>query len=256
MQLIIKGLKGSQDTVDIHDDATVLDLKAVIMSQLGHPASNQKLLYKGKILEDSKMLVEYHMKDRDPIVMMITKSQEQTAYEKSVQELIKLGFDRDEIEAALKATDNNIEAALRYLSGADQIEDEDDDEEMEENENLLLESAGKFGFLLNSEEFMRIREILRTNPNEFEPMMQQLETQNPELYELIKNNTDEFLNLVGLRLASRPEIELSSQEETDVKELCELGFATEDVVEAYVACDKNKELAASYLFENYQQNFD
>ena len=254
MQLTVKNLKGDQETIEIHEEATVLDLKAVIMSQIGHDASCQKLLHKGKILEDSKLISQYQIKDKDQIIMMITKSQEQTLFEKNVQELLKLGYDREEIEAALKMTDNNTDAALRFLSESDQAVDLDDDDE--ENEDLLRSSQGTFGFLLNSEEFLRIREILRSNPNEFEPMMLQLERQNPELYELIKANTEEFLSLVGLRLAARPQIELSEIEEADVKELCGLGFSPEDVIEAYIACDKNKELAASYLFENYQQVFD
>jgi uncharacterized ubiquitin-like protein YukD len=254
MQLTIKGLKGDQEYIDINEDASVIDLKAVIMSKLGHPVPCQKLLHKGKILEDNKNLLEYQIKSGDTIVIMIIKSQEPSTNEKAIQELLSMGFERPDIEAALKLTENNTEEAIRYLMSAPgQEEDEDDDED---NENLLMGSTGTFGFLLNSEEFLGIREILRRNPNQFEPMMQQLESSNPELHELIRNNTEEFLNLVGLRLAPRPEIELTSQEETDVKELCELGFPPEDVIEAYIACDKKKDLAASYLFENYQQNFD
>ena len=83
--------------------------------------------------------------------------------------------------------------------------------------------------------------------------MVQLESTNPELYELIKNNTEEFLSIVGL--TTRPQIELTPQEESDIKELCELGFADGDVIEAYISCDKNKDLAASCLFENYQSKF-
>ena len=159
MQLTVKNLKGDQETIEIHEEATVLDLKAVIMSQIGHDASCQKLLHKGKILEDSKLISQYQIKDKDQIIMMITKSQEQTLFEKNVQELLKLGYDREEIEAALKMTDNNTDAALRFLSESDQAVDLDDDNE--ENEDLLRSSQGTFGFLLNSEEFLRIREILR-----------------------------------------------------------------------------------------------
>lgn len=253
MQLIVKGLKGDQNNVEIMEDATVLDLKAVIMSQLGHSAVSQKLLYKGKILDDSKSLNEYNIQSGNTIVMMITKSKEPSLQETNIRELANLGLDREEAILVLERTGNNLEEARKLLT-AHHVDDEDEDEDDQDNANLLLGTAGTFGFLMNSEEFHSIREILRSNPNEFEPMMAQLRENNPELYDLISSNTEEFLSLVGL--TARPQIQLAAEEEADIKELCELGFEEDDVLEAYLTCDKNKELAASYLFENYQPRFD
>ena len=249
MQLTLKGLRGEQNLIEIPDDSTILDLKAVIMSQIGHPVPNQKLLHKARILEDNKYLSEYNIQPNDTIVIMVTKSQEPSANERSIQELENLGLDREEAVALLERTNYNLEEAKKILI-AEVEQGGDEEEEDEENQDLLIGSGGTFGFLRNSEEFYKIRDVLRRNPNEFENLMNQLQASNPELYELIKSNTEEFLGIVGLTAA--PQVELLPQEEADIKELAELGYHEDDVVEAYITCDKNKELAASYLLENYQ----
>jgi len=87
--------------------------------------------------------------------------------------------------------------------------------------------------------------------------MQQLENSNPELLALINENMDEFIRVLGgrRRQPGTVEIHLSQEEQNDVRELIGLGFSQEDALQAYLSCDKNKEMAASLLFENFQQNF-
>jgi hypothetical protein len=45
-------------------------------------------------------------------------------------------------------------------------------------------------------------------------------------------------------------ISLSAAELQEVRELQELGFTEQQALQAYIVCNKNKELAASFLFEN------
>jgi Holliday junction resolvasome RuvABC DNA-binding subunit len=259
MILVVKGLKGEQENVEVPEDATVLDLKAVIMSQQGHAVGCQKLLYKGKILEDAKTLAEYGVKNSETVVIMVVKPAGPTLMEQNIQALVAMGVSRHFAEELLKRCDNDLDRAKKVLIqtlNQEGDENEEFDEEQDDDDNPIIASSGTFGFLLGNEEFLSIRDILRQNPSEFEPMMAQLATGNPELYALINSNMDEFLSLVGLRRETGPRIEISQQEEADIRELCMLGFEEEDAIEAYIACDKNKELAASYLFENYQQKFD
>ncbi|KAI9919827.1 hypothetical protein PsorP6_015860 [Peronosclerospora sorghi] len=43
---------------------------------------------------------------------------------------------------------------------------------------------------------------------------------------------------------------LSEEEEAAVDRLCELGFERSDVIQAYLACDKNEALAASFIMDS------
>ena len=251
MQLTIKSIKGDSESIEVPDQCSVIELKAIIMSSLGHRVSSQKLLYRGKILEDSKSLEEYRITSGDTLILMVVKVQEPSQFDLNVQALINMGIDRSEAEALLRECDNDLEKAKALI--LESMDQNEDGSEEEEEVDMINQGNGTFNFLLESEQFLNIRDVLRQNPNELEPLMEQLASTNPELYELIKNNLDEFLDVVGLRRRPAQQVEISEAEQADIKELCELGFDPQDVLEAYLACDKNKELAASYLFENYQQ---
>ncbi|KAI9911210.1 hypothetical protein PsorP6_008722 [Peronosclerospora sorghi] len=41
-----------------------------------------------------------------------------------------------------------------------------------------------------------------------------------------------------------------SEEAASVDRLCELGFERSDVIQAYLACDKNEALAATFLMDS------
>ena len=52
-------------------------------------------------------------------------------------------------------------------------------------------------------------------------------------------------------------IALSNEEKEAIKRLKELGnFSESDVVQAYIACDKNEEMTANYLFEQKMKDDD
>jgi UV excision repair protein RAD23 len=112
-----------------------------------------------------------------------------------------------------------------------------------------------------------------------EPILQQLGAGNPQLAQLIAQNPDQFLSLLGedgdddAPLPPGAQAISVTEEERDAIErvsilaspqnrpifpaymdanqlqLCRLGFPRDAAIQAYFACDKNEELAANFLFD-------
>lgn len=109
----------------------------------------------------------------------------------------------------------------------------------------------------NPEMFQRFRD----NPQEFVTMLQNLQQLSPE-------ERMQALQGLGLGVGGEddgmgqeeqyqlPEImqgnlpELTPEEEESVLRLVELGFSQGQALEAYIACDKNENLAANFLFNS------
>jgi UV excision repair protein RAD23 len=90
-----------------------------------------------------------------------------------------------------------------------------------------------------------------------EPILQQLGAGNPQLAQLIAQNQDQFLNLLGeaggddeapLPPGART-IAVTEEQRDAIERLCRLGFDMQQATEAYFACDQNEELAANFLFD-------
>lgn len=283
MIIQIKNLRGEQSNLEIQPQFTVLDVKRMIETNQGHSVDSQKLLFKGRILEDEKPLTDYQITENAILVLMVTKkpqarpepAQNQQAdilvpqqeaapqaSEEEVTRLMELGYPREEVTAALQAARNNSAIAAEFLMSGyipmaenEEAEfEEGDEEEFEEGAEEVTSTT--FDFLLQSPEFQSIREVILQNPSELEGFLQQLETTNPDLFALINENMDEFLRIIGGRRRPRGtvEIRLSQEEQNDLRELIDLGFSQEDALQAYLSCDKNKSMAANLLFENFQQN--
>ena len=131
-------------------------------------------------------------------------------------------------------------------------------------DDATLESVG-----VTEESFVVV--MVQGNPQILQPMLAELQRQNPQLYHLINANQEEFLALLNEPLPDNiqeimadfggeggvPEldgegegdvqIELTAEERNTVDRLVGLGFPLEICVEAYLACDKNEQLAANYL---------
>ncbi|KAL8700069.1 MAG: hypothetical protein Q9201_005648 [Fulgogasparrea decipioides] len=116
--------------------------------------------------------------------------------------------------------------------------------------------AANLDFLRNNPQFQQLRQIVQTQPQMLEPILQQVGAGNPQLAQLIQEHPDQFLQLLGEEAegdAPAPpgahEVFVTEEEREAIDRLCRLGFQRDMVIQAYFACDKNEELAANFLFD-------
>ncbi|RYP87924.1 hypothetical protein DL769_000376 [Monosporascus sp. CRB-8-3] len=122
---------------------------------------------------------------------------------------------------------------------------------------------GNLDFLRNNAQFQQLRQVVQQQPQMLEPILQQLGAGNPQLAQLIAQNPEQFLNLLGedgdddapLPPGAQA-ISVTEEERDAIERLCRLGFDRDAAIQAYFACDKNEELAANFLFDQPPEDDD
>lgn len=122
---------------------------------------------------------------------------------------------------------------------------------------------GTLDFLRNNQQFQALRSMVQANPQILQPMLQELGKQNPQLLRLIQEHHAEFLQLINEPLDGsegdifdQPDqdmphaINVTPAEQEAIERLEAMGFDRALVIEAFLACDRNEELAANYLLEH------
>lgn len=189
-------------------------------------------------------------------------------------EMESMGFPRDQCEAALRAAFGHKERAIEYLLTGipDNIPQQQEAQQPASNPAggaptggagaAGAGGAGDFSSLVNNPMFGQLRERILQDPNFFQQFMQQLAQTQPQLYQQIQQNPQAFLQLLmggqgmpgmdgGDEGQDPPGVIRVTQEEKDaIERLQGLGFPRHRAIEAFMACDKNEEWAANYLFEN------
>ena len=321
MKLIIKNLKQVPHNVEVaNEKVTIKELKLEIEKVHGFDANHLKLLFNGVVLDDTKTLESYGIKDEFVIIMMNTKakpkntSSEQQAeqpkpqttntetktetkteqnpnpqqtsqqpqpqqqnYTEQINNLVDMGFVRSEAEAAIKAARGDTNLAIEFLYNGIPA-------------NLPPETPQNVSVSSSSSEALQkvasaIKIICSQNPNALQTILMNIEQTNPQLMNNIKEHEEEFKNLLqspvtqadlqnfqqfqnslqlggmgglnfgggqrGQRQQGGFQIPLSKEEFEAVKRLKELGnFSDIEAVQAYMACEKNEELAANFLLES------
>lgn len=122
---------------------------------------------------------------------------------------------------------------------------------------------GTLDFLRNNQQFQTLRSMVQANPQILQPMLQELGKQNPHLLRMIQEHHAEFLQLINEPLEGSEgdifdqvdqdmphAINVTPAEQEAIERLEAMGFDRALVIEAFLACDRNEELAANYLLEN------
>jgi len=109
--------------------------------------------------------------------------------------------------------------------------------------------------------------MLAQNPQMLQQILPQIEQTNPELAAAIRANPQALVQMLaeagaggmggGAPGPGGPAvIQLTEEESAAVGRLVALGFDRQTAAQAYLACDKNEEIAANFLFENGDADMD
>eukprot|EP01015_Nassula_variabilis_P015006 TRINITY_DN224_c0_g1_i4.p2 TRINITY_DN224_c0_g1~~TRINITY_DN224_c0_g1_i4.p2 ORF type:complete len:186 (+),score=59.00 TRINITY_DN224_c0_g1_i4:74-631(+) len=128
-------------------------------------------------------------------------------------------------------------------------------------------SQQELGNIFNNPQFQQLRQMILQNPALLQTLMQQWQQTNPALYNMISQNQGAFLQALlqgpqggsgGAGAGGIPPgasvISVTQEEKAAIDRLVGLGFTKQAAIEAYLACDKNEELAANYLLESQFQD--
>ncbi|CAJ1954949.1 unnamed protein product [Sphenostylis stenocarpa] len=122
---------------------------------------------------------------------------------------------------------------------------------------------GSLDFLRNNPQFQALRTMVQSNPQILQPVLQELGKQNPGLLRLIQEHNAEFLQLINEPVEGSEgdifdqaeqdmphAINVTQAEQEAIGRLEAMGFDRASVIEAFLACDRDEQLAANYLLEN------
>jgi len=168
MKLTVKTTQQKVFQIDVEPEDTVEALKTKIQASQGHDVAAQKIIYSGKILPNDKTVQSLNIKDKDFLVLMVskpkptpsaptpaaststpTRAPEPTpepttspaptlppapaapvqdrafgdtasflsgdALQQTITNMVEMGFPREQVLAALRASFNNPDRAVEYL---------------------------------------------------------------------------------------------------------------------------------------------
>ncbi|KAK3561483.1 hypothetical protein QTP86_003908 [Hemibagrus guttatus] len=193
------------------------------------------------------------------------------AYENLVTEIMSMGYEREQVVAALRASYNNPDRAVEYLLMSSLYRKQYDLRQKQRDLNLHQQplapptTANPLEFLRNQPQFQQMRQIIQQNPALLPALLQQLGRDNPQLLQQITRHQERFVQMLNEPLVGEAEaaeaqgapqtnyIQVTQQEKEAIERLKALGFPEGLVIQAYFACEKNENLAANFLL---QQTFD
>lgn len=243
MKIIIKTLKQVQYNIEMESEQKIIkDLKNEIQKVYGFDSNLIKLLHNGEILEDSKTLQSYNIKDGNVIIMINIKIKEKA----------------------------NVSNPSSQISPSNKKNEEVKPKEQKISQNQQNQNLGSYNNSNLNPELVKNASIIKilchNNPNKIFSILNNLKLKSPNLLNKIMQHEQEFKNLLispinqqditafrnfqQRRRESNKKIKLTKEESEAVKRLKELGnFSHAEVIQAFIACDKNEEMTANFLFE-------
>ncbi|KAG7665510.1 RAD23 [[Candida] subhashii] len=221
--------------------------------------------------------------------------------EATILNIMEMGYERPQVEAALRAAFNNPHRAVEYLiTGIPESLQRHPQQQQPATAAPAAPVAaaaaaaaqqqggagagapagagasdvgGDLGLLVVYVNNSRRNVSLGLN---FQPLLEQLAASNPQIASLIQQDPEAFIRTIlgsggddfgfeiegdegmggigggeaGGEGGEHITIQLSQQDQDAINRLCELGFERDLVIQVYLACDKNEEVAADILFRD------
>ncbi|CAF2140037.1 unnamed protein product [Rotaria magnacalcarata] len=201
-------------------------------------------------------------------------------YEKDLKYLVDSGFDRLKAEKALRASSYDLNFALDFLISGNVPEIDDmpvaaqvpiqprpadipiDKSKLPNPTSNETQNVEGLGMSLKE-----MNQIIQQNPEQLQIIKAAVEATQPEIARLIETDPQAFLDLMkqaaeeansqssagnapgtdANQSRGTIQVTLSSQEQQIINQMQEMGLDRNRAIEAFVACDRNPELAIEYL---------
>lgn len=288
MKLTIKTLQNSTFKVDIEPDKTVRDLKNVIEKEQGkdYPSGSQKLIYNGKILTDDSKLAEYEFDEKKFVVLMTTRPPpvpKPVATTEQTSSSAKQTDNTIENKPATTSTATTTTPAQSRSEPRPQPQPPSSGAQGAAAAALADMSALSMGepqignrlaSLMSQPHFRQMQDLIQQSPHLLSSTIESLAASDPEMYNFISENPDIFVSalnhtpLAGAQssdssaaahqrqggASQQPVVDqllgnVTEHDKQAIERLKELGFSEYLAVQAYMACDKDEQLAANLLFQ-------
>ncbi|KAL6481798.1 hypothetical protein MHYP_G00098780 [Metynnis hypsauchen] len=191
-------------------------------------------------------------------------------YQSMLTRIMSMGYERERVVAALRASFNDPNRAVEYLlNGIPTVpvqETSPASARVPGTDTHSTEGENPLEFLRSQPQFQNMRHLVQQNPSLLPSLLQQLGRENPELLQQIRQHQELFIQMLNAPAGEGPEgaehadlgamgdegapvdyIQVTAQEKEAIERLKALGFPEALVVQAYFACEKNENLAANFL---------
>ena len=230
MKLILKTLKQTELEIEVESDLiTVKELKLKIESLYSYDSDIIKLIYKGAILDDAKPLNHYQINENCSIIIMNTKNKQaanktetnnninnnlnypikqnipkfenQEKKEEitdilkdnlniTINSLVDMGFEKSQVEIAVKAANGRIDLAIEYLNNGipEKSNNNNNNNLRNNNNNEIMRELRKQASI--------IKVLCKDNKRYIFYLLDNIKRNDPGLLRLITDYRNEFKKLL------------------------------------------------------------
>merc|ERR1711874_838737 len=114
-----------------------------------------------------------------------------------VQNIQDMGYERSQVEAALRASFNNPDRAVEYLLTGIPPQMDVGGGPAAVVGGGAAPGENPLAFLRDHEMFQQIRSVIQQNPNMLSTMLQQIGQSNPQLLQIISQNQEAFIRMIN-----------------------------------------------------------